>query len=212
MTRPLVLYGASNATTLKVLEAVNRHSPKWHLLGFVDDTPGKAGKEFFGYPVLGPRDVIPTLDLEKTTFFNNVFGTMPHRRQVAEVLARFGCRLTSLLSPDVDLSLVQVGVDVVVEEHATLDAFVTLGDHSCVKMNASVGHETTTGEFVFIGPGATVLGRVRIGSGAYIGAGSSIRNDLVVGSDSTVGLGAVVVKDVPPGVTVVGNPARILRT
>jgi len=74
-----------------------------------------------------------------------------------------------------------------------------------------VGHETTTEEFVFIGPGVTICGRVKIGAGAYIGAGSVVRNDLVIGEDSTVGLGAVVVTDVPPGVTVIGNPARPLE-
>jgi acetyltransferase-like isoleucine patch superfamily enzyme len=44
-----------------------------------------------------------------------------------------------------------------------------------------------------IGSGATILGGVRIGAGA------------------TVGAGAVVTKDVAPGSTVAGNPARPLR-
>ena len=43
-----------------------------------------------------------------------------------------------------------------------------------------------------IGSGATILGGVRIGAGAMVGAG------------------AVVTKDVAPGATVVGNPARPL--
>ncbi len=43
-----------------------------------------------------------------------------------------------------------------------------------------------------IGSGATILGGVRIGAGALVGAG------------------AVVTKDVAPGATVVGNPARPL--
>jgi UDP-2-acetamido-3-amino-2,3-dideoxy-glucuronate N-acetyltransferase len=43
-----------------------------------------------------------------------------------------------------------------------------------------------------IGSGATILGGVRIGAGALVGAG------------------AVVTRDVAPGATVVGNPARAL--
>jgi len=43
-----------------------------------------------------------------------------------------------------------------------------------------------------IGSGATILGGVTIGEGALIGAGS------------------VVTRDVPPGATVAGNPARVM--
>ena len=50
------------------------------------------------------------------------------------------------------------------------------------------------GDDVCIFPNAVVIGKITIGAGATIGPGS------------------VVVDDVPPGVTVVGNPARQLQT
>ena len=33
----------------------------------------------------------------------------------------------------------------------------------------------------------------------------------IIGKGATIGMGAVVIEDVPPFVTVVGNPARILE-
>ncbi|MHB8104695.1 MAG: DapH/DapD/GlmU-related protein, partial [Dehalococcoidales bacterium] len=47
--------------------------------------------------------------------------------------------------------------------------------------------------------------------GARIGANATILPGVVIGEKAIVGSGAVVTKDVPPGVTVIGNPARILK-
>ena len=49
---------------------------------------------------------------------------------------------------------------------------------------------------------------VVIGANVWIGAGAMILPGVTVGEDAIVGAGAVVTRDVPPGVTVVGNPAR----
>jgi len=42
----------------------------------------------------------------------------------------------------------------------------------------------------------------------HIGIGAAIRQQITIGDYSVVGAGAVVVKDVPPGVVVIGVPAR----
>jgi acetyltransferase-like isoleucine patch superfamily enzyme len=46
---------------------------------------------------------------------------------------------------------------------------------------------------------------------ARIGANSTILPGVVVGENALVGAGSVVVDDVPDGVVVVGNPARVIR-
>ncbi|HEY9401116.1 MAG TPA: acyltransferase [Pyrinomonadaceae bacterium] len=47
--------------------------------------------------------------------------------------------------------------------------------------------------------------------GASIGTGAVVLGGIEIGARATVGAGAVVTRDVPPGATVVGNPARILK-
>jgi acetyltransferase-like isoleucine patch superfamily enzyme len=59
-------------------------------------------------------------------------------------------------------------------------------------------------------PGAKINGNVTIGNNVYIGSGAIIRQGCQIGEGAIVGMGAVVLQDVPPGVTVVGNPARPL--
>jgi serine O-acetyltransferase len=63
-----------------------------------------------------------------------------------------------------------------------------------VTIGAERRQSPVLGDGVFVGAGAKVLGSVRVGDGARIGAN------------------AVVVHDVPPHATVVGIPARVVRT
>ena len=49
---------------------------------------------------------------------------------------------------------------------------------------------------------------IRIGNNAWIGANVSIMPGVTIGADAIVGAGSVVTRDVAPGVTAVGVPAR----
>lgn len=44
-----------------------------------------------------------------------------------------------------------------------------------------------------------------------IGTSATIMGGVTIGKGATIGAGAMVLKDVPPGCTVVGNPAHIVR-
>jgi len=52
---------------------------------------------------------------------------------------------------------------------------------------------------------------ISIGSHCWIGAGAIILCGVSIGNGSVVGAGAVVNKNVPEGVVVAGNPAKIVR-
>jgi serine O-acetyltransferase len=49
----------------------------------------------------------------------------------------------------------------------------------------------------------------RIGRGVLLSSGSSVIGDISVGDFAKIGAGAVVTRDVPPGCTAVGVPARL---
>lgn len=50
----------------------------------------------------------------------------------------------------------------------------------------------------------------RLGNSVYIGPGAKIVGGVTIGDSAVIGANAVVVKDVPPGITVGGVPARFL--
>lgn len=86
------------------------------------------------------------------------------------------------------------------------------------------GMGVVVGETAVIGDDCTLYHGVTLGgtswkkgkrhptleNGVVIGAGAKILGPITVGAEAKIGSNAVVVKDVPPGATAVGIPARIL--
>lgn len=106
--------------------------------------------------------------------------------------------------------------DVSLKDGACLSPFVTLTSNINIglafhaNLYSYVEHDCVIGDFVTFAPGAKVNGNVTIGDQVYIGSGAVIRQGLTIGARATIGMGAVVTRDVPPSVTVVGNPAKRL--
>ena len=53
--------------------------------------------------------------------------------------------------------------------------------------------------------------RTLVKRGASIGSGVTLMGGITIGENAIIGAGSVVTRDVPAGVTVAGNPARVLN-
>ena len=118
----------------------------------------------------------------------------------------------------------RIGEDCNICSHCLIENDVVLGDRVTVKSGVQLWDGVRVGDDVFIGPNVTFtndkhpksgnvnfkLLSTRIEAGASIGGGATLLPGLLVGANATVGAGAVVTKDVPPGATVMGNPASII--
>ena len=111
-------------------------------------------------------------------------------------------------------SVVQMD-DVSIGEGACLSPFVTLTSNirigHCFHANlySYVEHDCTIGDYVTFAAGVKANGNVTIGKHAYVGSGAVLRQGVTIGEGAVIGMGAVVTRDVQPGATVVGNPARL---
>lgn len=98
--------------------------------------------------------------------------------------------------------------------------------HSCkIQSHVSIPPGWIIGNNVFIGPGARFANDKHpradnnnfkpmtgiVEDNAVIGMGALILAGVLIGRGAVVGAGAVVTKSVLPGVTVVGNPARVVE-
>ena len=85
---------------------------------------------------------------------------------------------------------------------------VSIGDHTVLSQNVYVCagmHDYTRRDFPLQSP------PIRIGSGVWICAGAFIGPKANVGNNSVVGACAVVLGEVPAGMIVGGNPARVIK-
>jgi sugar O-acyltransferase (sialic acid O-acetyltransferase NeuD family) len=210
--KKLVIFGAAFFGYIKLIDAINRVRDTWDLLGFLDDTPEKQKKKFFGYPVLGGRELIPHLVSDNVHFANNVSGHWTRRKTVAELLVENGCQCPNLIHPAIDLNYVQMGQGCAVLEGSTLGMNVRLGNFVDIRYGCVVSHDVVLEDYVFLSTGAKLTGFTRAGKGCWVGAGATVLGEKAfLGEGCVIGAGAVVVKPVPPQVTVVGNPARLLE-
>ncbi|MRH78502.1 hypothetical protein GH984_07255 [Spiribacter sp. C176] len=119
----------------------------------------------------------------------------------------------------------RIGADCNICEQVFIEGDVVVGDRVTVKSGVQLWDGVRLEDDVFIGPNVTFtndryprsqqyperfLG-VRVKARASIGGGAVILPGLTIGEGAMVGAGAVVTCCVPNGVTVVGNPARIVR-
>ena len=133
-------------------------------------------------------------------------------RCVADAVEFFEVRAANV----VVLDEVQIGPGAVLCPFVNLTSNIRIGQHFHANIYSYVAHDCVIGDFVTFAPGVQCNGNVLVEDHAYIGTGAILRqgnpgNPLVIGRGAVVGMGAVVTKNVAPGTTVVGNPARVME-
>lgn len=117
----------------------------------------------------------------------------------------------------------RIGARCILSRYVTLNYNVRVGDRTKIMDLCHITGNTTIGSDVFV---STMVGMTNdnamgqagyhedairgptIEDGAMIGAGATLLPRVVIGARAVVGAGSVVTRDVAPGVTVMGVPAR----
>ena len=183
------------------------HGRAWAFEAFLDDNP-EALAAFGSFAPVRPLAAHrPSPD----EVFVCGLGLPDVKLRLVRPLLERGASFLTFVHPSVILGeRVVLGRGVVLCPGAVLSADIALGEFAMVNLNSTVGHDARIGAWSTLSAQCDVTGHVRLGDRVFMGSKSTVIPRRVIADGVTVGAGAVVIADVPAGVTVVGNPARIL--
>ena len=202
---PLWIIGSGGHA--KVVIDAARAGGEFEPVGCLDDDPARHGAQVSGLVVVG------AITRENVTHFHIghafiAIGSNATRKRIASKLGNL-LRWGTIVHPHSWIaSGAQLGEGTMVCAGAIVQSDACVGKHAILNTACSIDHETKVGDFAHIAPGAHLAGGVRVGDGAFIGHGAGVIPGTCVGEWSTVGAGSIVIRDVTPGCTVVGVPAR----
>ena len=164
-----------------------------------------------GVPVLLEDDFL-SASLDR--YFNVAIADSQLREKLTLRCIESGALCLSIISIHAlvyDTAILESGA--IVCPGAIVTANVSIGLCFHLNFGSYVAHDCKIGNYVTFAPHVMCNGYVHIEDHVYIGTGAIIKpgseqSPRRIGRGAVIGMGAVVTRDVEPGATVIGNPAR----
>lgn len=207
---PILLYGAGRHARV-VAEAARASGVE--VLAFLEDGAARDGRPFFGGEIIAWDRFAADPTLWPGLAVGLAVGDNAGRAAAYARLKALGRRAATVVHPAASVSPSAVlGEGAAVLPLAVVHTHARIGVGAIINSGAVAEHDATIGEFAHLSPGSALGGGVTVGARAHLGLGAVVLPDVTIGDDARVGAGAVVISAVPAGATVVGVPARVIRT
>ena len=211
--RDLIIIGIGGCgrETAWIAEKINKISPTWNILGFIDDNPAAQNRVINGYPVLGTVDSITGYP---DAWYICAIGASRIKEKVVSRMKTLvpGVHFATLIDPSVEISdYVSVGEGTIICAHAVITVNITIGSHVLVELDCTIGHDAVIHDFATLYPSINVSGSTEIGYCTELGTGTQIIQGKRIGDYCIIGAGAVVIRDIPSKCTAVGSPAKPIK-
>lgn len=201
--------GGFGKEVMDVARRKNTVTQEWSDIRFVDDAI--SAKESYGAVVMQFDQIVATGELNSSRFLI-ANGEPAVKRKIFKKLTDAGAEMATLVDVSclvADSAIIESGV--VVTPLCSVSSNAKLMANACVNTMTIIGHDVQIGKNSVISSMVNMGGACVVGDDSYIGMGALIKEGVRIGTGSIVGMGSVVYNDVPDGVIVVGNPARVSR-
>ncbi|MCD8103941.1 MAG: acetyltransferase [Lachnospiraceae bacterium] len=206
----LAIYGAGGLgrEVLELAIAVEKKSPRWEGIVFLDDRDlgavrGRRVVSFGSFRREFPKDSVEIAIAVGEPFT---------RKKLREMVKEAGYSMAVLVHP-----AAQVAADCTLMEGAVVhyNVFVSsgavVGENSYLQPSCVVGHDVRIGRDCVISTFGVIAGSCLVGGQTYIGLSAAIKEQTRIGEGSIIGMGSVVMRDVEGNMVTMGNPAKAVR-
>ena len=208
MKKDIIVIGGGEHSRI-IINSIHLKEKEWNFLGVIDNK-----KSENDIKLLGSDASIITIQ-EKYPDVNYIIGIGNNviRRNIIDKYSKFKNDFITLIHPSAIIAdSVQLDSGVFISANAILQPETKINEHAIINTGAIVEHDCTIGKNTHIAPGVVMGGGCNVGCNSLIGLGATVKDHITIGNNVTVGAGAVVINDIEDNQTVVGVPAKPIKT
>jgi sugar O-acyltransferase (sialic acid O-acetyltransferase NeuD family) len=202
----IISAGGFGRTVCNLMQNDVGHGIDWRVVGFLDSRSELAAGS--PLPIVGDPMTWRCTDNQE---FLCALGEPALRRRFAAPLLAQGAVFMSLRTGLHKALGVTMGAGCLFEPEVRMGVDTHMGDFVFIQSTTVIGYEVKIGSYSTIGSFVFVGGRAEIGSDVIIHPHATILPGVKIGDGAIIGASAVVIKDVPPGATMIGNPAKVFK-
>lgn len=210
--KKLILVGGGGHCKV-VLSQIKKHK-EFEVVGIVDNYK-PIGSSINGVSIIGTDDDLKKFYEKGIKYALTTVGSIKDnskRFKLYKMVKKIGFILPIIISTSSIIDeTVNIDEGTVIMPNCVINVDSKIGKNCIINSGAIIEHDCIIGDHCHLAPGAHISGEVEIGELSFIGIGATIIQGIKIGNNVTIGAGSVVIDNLPDNVTVVGNPAKIIK-
>lgn len=159
-------------------------------------------------PVLG---MVDEYMIQKDDLFLCTLGDVIEKKKVVLSLKEKGAKFYTFVHPLANVAEdAIIGEGTIIMENSTIGSGAKIGNFCLIQISSIIAHDNIVGDYSRIDCHAVSVGTAEIGEAATIHTSAVLNHGVKVGDGAIVGACSFVIRNVKPGTTVMGNPAKLV--